>query len=99
MELLGNLLDNAWKWARRTVRLGIDGSAGACVITIEDDGPGVDDEQLRQLVQRGVRHDESTQGHGIGLSIVKSLVEALGGSMTFGRSAALGGLQVTACFK
>ncbi len=99
MELLGNLLDNAWKWAHRTVRLGIDGSAGACVITIEDDGPGVDDEQLRQLAQRGVRHDESTQGHGIGLSIVKSLVEALGGSMTFGRSAALGGLQVTACFK
>ena len=99
MELLGNLLDNAWKWARHRVRLDIDGSGASCVITIEDDGPGVEDEQLRRLMQRGVRHDESTEGHGIGLSIVKSLVEALGGSIEFGRSAALGGLQVIVYFK
>jgi signal transduction histidine kinase len=99
MELLGNLLDNAWKWAGGRVRLGIDGSGAACVISIEDDGPGVDDEQLRQLMQRGVRHDESTQGHGIGLSVVKSLIEALGGSIAFGRSADLGGLQVKLYFK
>lgn len=99
MELLGNLLDNAWKWANHRVHLAIDGSGASCVITIEDDGPGVEDEQVRRLMQRGVRHDESTQGHGIGLSIVKSLVEALGGSIEFGRSAALGGLQVVAYFK
>jgi signal transduction histidine kinase len=98
MELLGNLLDNAWKWASGRVRLSIEASGGACAITVEDDGPGVDDEQVQQLMQRGVRHDESTQGHGIGLSIVKSLVEALGGSIAFGRSAQLGGLRVSVYF-
>jgi signal transduction histidine kinase len=99
MELLGNLLDNAWKWARARVRLGIEGDGASCVITIEDDGPGVEEEQLRQLMQRGVRHDESTEGHGIGLSIVKSLVEALGGTVAFGRSSELGGLQVKVYFR
>ena len=95
MELLGNLLDNAWKWARTRVRLGIEASGASCVITIEDDGPGAGEAQLRQLLQRGVRHDESTEGHGIGLSIVESLVEALGGSIELARSTGLGGLRAT----
>jgi len=99
MELLGNLLDNAWKWARARVRLAIGGGGAACSITIEDDGPGVEEAQMRQLMQRGVRHDESTEGHGIGLSIVGSLVEALGGSIAFSRSPELGGLQVTVYFR
>jgi signal transduction histidine kinase len=99
MELLGNLLDNAWKWARARVRLAMEGGGADCTITIEDDGPGVEEAQLRQLTRRGVRHDESTAGHGIGLSIVGSLVEALGGSIAFSRSPELGGLQVTVYFK
>jgi len=99
MELLGNLLDNAWKWARARVRLAIEGGGADCTITIEDDGPGVEEPQMRQLMQRGVRHDEDTEGHGIGLSIVGSLVEALGGSITFSRSPELGGLQVTVYFR
>ena len=93
MELLGNLLDNAWKWADSRVRLSVDGSAGLLLV-IEDDGAGVGEARLQQLAQRGVRHDEDTEGHGIGLSIVKSLVEALGGDIEFGRSPELGGLQV-----
>jgi len=93
MELLGNLLDNAWKWADSRVRLSVDGDAGPLLV-IEDDGPGVDEEGLQQLARRGVRHDENTHGHGIGLSIVKSLVEALGGCIEFGRSPGLGGLRV-----
>lgn len=94
MELLGNLLDNAWKWADARVRLSVDGSSGPLLLVIEDDGAGVGDARLQQLAQRGVRHDEGTEGHGIGLSIVKSLVEALGGTVEFGRSPQLGGLQV-----
>ncbi|MCO6412797.1 MAG: sensor histidine kinase [Thiogranum sp.] len=93
MELLGNLLDNAWKWSRGRVQLTIADSAGV-QIRVEDDGPGVDASALAALTQRGMRHDESVPGHGIGLSIVKGLVEELGGTVTFGASAKLGGLRV-----
>ncbi len=93
MELLGNLLDNAWKWARSRVQLTIRAGVGLEIV-VEDDGPGVDDSMLQSLVQRGVRQDEAAPGHGIGLSIVKSLVQELNGSIVFSRSPALGGLQV-----
>lgn len=99
MELVGNLLDNACKWARTTVRLDIECGGPACVVTVEDDGPGIDDEQLDQLLQRGVRQDESTRGYGIGLSIVRSLVEALDGTIEFERSPQLGGLRVRVQFR
>ena len=94
MELLGNLLDNAWKWARSTVELAVSGAPGVQIV-IEDDGPGVDAADRQSLLQRGTRQDEHTPGHGIGLSIVKSLVEELGGSIEFTGSERLGGLRVT----
>jgi signal transduction histidine kinase len=93
IELLGNLLDNAWKWAASTVRLTVSGPAPLTLL-VEDDGPGVDAAVLRSLAQRGVRQDEKLPGHGIGLSIVKNLVEELGGEVAFSRSEILGGLQV-----
>lgn len=95
MELLGNLLDNAWKWSRSQVHLTISAEAGLEIV-VEDDGPGVDETLLQSLMQRGVRQDEAAPGHGIGLSIVKSLVQELNGSISFSRSPALGGLRVEA---
>jgi signal transduction histidine kinase len=93
MELLGNLLDNAWKWARSSVQLTIE-HGEECRILVEDDGPGIDAAGLQLLAQRGMRQDENIPGHGIGLSIVKNMVEELGGTLEFKESQSLGGLQV-----
>lgn len=93
MELLGNLLDNAWKWAASAVRLTVSGPSPLTLI-VEDDGPGVDADDLQSLAQRGLRQDETLPGHGIGLSIVRNLVDEIGGEMAFSASETLGGLQV-----
>jgi len=93
LELLGNLLDNACKWARQRVLVTIQGQPGLFVV-IEDDGPGCPPAVLQQLAERGVRLDESTVGYGLGLAIVKDIVEQYGGDIRFGRSSALGGFQV-----
>jgi signal transduction histidine kinase len=94
MELLGNLLDNAWKWAASTVSLTLHGPEPLMLI-VEDDGPGVTAPALQTLAQRGLRQDENLPGHGIGLSIVRNLVDEIGGEMVFSASEMLGGLQVT----
>jgi two-component system, OmpR family, sensor histidine kinase PhoQ len=99
MELLGNVLENAFKWARHTVLLtakrsgsGNDDS-GSLDLTIEDDGPGIPEERVDHLLQRGVRGDERVQGHGIGLSIVQDIVKAYNGSLKVSRSETLGGAR------
>ena len=94
MELLGNLLDNAWKWARQRIRLTIETGDKDLRIRIEDDGPGIAPEQQASLLRRGRRQDENRPGHGIGLSLVRGLVEDFGGTLHLATSATLGGLRV-----
>jgi signal transduction histidine kinase len=91
-ELLGNLLDNAGKWARARVRIVLSRHHG-WRLTIEDDGPGVPEEQRTRLGQRGVRLDEQTAGTGLGLAIARDIVAAYDGQLKFGLSR-LGGLEV-----
>ena len=99
LELLGNLADNACKWARGRVQVrvaerGGPGSVARLEIVVADDGPGCPDESLEHLVQRGVRLDESRSGHGLGLTIVRDIVDMHGGRLVLGRSEQLGGLEV-----
>ncbi|MCC6596441.1 MAG: GHKL domain-containing protein, partial [Rhodanobacteraceae bacterium] len=97
LELLGNLLENAFKWARRRVLLGTQVVAGeqraGMTLWVEDDGPGIADDQVEHLLQRGVRGDERVQGHGIGLSIVQDIVKAYRGELQVSRSPLLGGAR------
>jgi signal transduction histidine kinase len=93
-ELLGNLAENAAKWARTTVRLCGNTADAATVIVVEDDGPGIPETALDSALTRGARLDEAQPGTGLGLAIVSDLMEAYGGSLTLGRSS-LGGLRAT----
>ncbi len=95
LELFGNLLDNACKWARSRVRLGIaPAAAGELVFCVEDDGPGAPEALLNRLGGAGLRADEQTPGHGLGLSIVADIVAQYDGAISYGRSKNLGGLRV-----
>jgi two-component system sensor histidine kinase PhoQ len=93
-EILGNLLDNAFKWARSEIRVGASVDRGTLVLSVEDDGPGVPAEAARAILERGTRADESVPGHGIGLAVVRDIVSAYDGRIEIGRSA-LGGAAVT----
>lgn len=93
LELLGNLLDNACKWAASKVLCRIrDGEQIA--ILVEDDGTGLKDDDIHYLTQRGTRLDESVAGHGLGLAIVSDIVKLYGGTISFRRSPELGGLKL-----
>ena len=92
LELLGNLLDNACKWANGRVRCSLLTEGKALVFRVEDDGPGCSDAEIADITGRGVRLDEEVSGHGLGLAIAKEIVESYRGRIAFGRSSALGGL-------
>ena len=92
LELLGNLLDNAYKWAKQKIIINVETGA-TLVITIEDDGPGADAEKISELAKRGVRLDEKTEGHGFGLAIANDIVTDYNGSMTFSQSSVTSGLK------
>jgi two-component system sensor histidine kinase PhoQ len=99
MELLGNVLENAFKWAKRSVLLTTrpiaaqENRRDGLELIIEDDGPGIPEDRVEHLLQRGVRGDERVQGHGIGLSIVQDIIKAYSGSLKVTRSSALGGTR------
>jgi signal transduction histidine kinase len=88
-EMLGNLLDNACKWARSRVRLAasaeVAGEAGV-LIRVDDAGPGLDPSLQDTVLQRGVRADEASPGSGLGLAIVRDLAELYGGAVALERS-------------
>ena len=92
MELCGNLLENAFKWAESEVGVNIrnlnaqngalDESRKEISLVVSDDGPGVNDERKLSILQRGVRLDSQTPGHGLGLNIVKGIVDAYEGELS-----------------
>lgn len=96
-EILGNLLDNAGKWSTRCVELSLEQSDEAPLIVVTDDGPGVDEKEMANLGQRGLRLDEQTPGHGLGLAIVRDIVARYGGDIHFSTGAD-GGLRITVEF-
>lgn len=92
-ELVGNLLDNALRWAAGRVRLNGGEEAGGVWLAVEDDGPGMDAAQRQAAMARGARLDEQRSGSGLGLAIVKDLTELHGGRLSL-EEAAIGGLCV-----
>ncbi|MBE0509730.1 MAG: GHKL domain-containing protein [Chromatiales bacterium] len=86
LELLGNLLDNAFKWTAQRIRIEAWLEDGQLLIAIEDDGPGIAPEQIEPVMQRGTRLDEATPGHGIGMAMVRDIVAAYQGQLSIARS-------------
>ncbi|KQN55312.1 histidine kinase [Pseudomonas sp. Leaf48] len=93
LELLGNLLDNACKWADAEVRLSVVETVQGFELSVEDDGPGIPEDRRDQVFSRGTRLDEQTDGHGLGLGIVRDIVDAWGGTLSLLESE-WGGLKV-----
>jgi len=92
-EILGNLLENACKWAAARVRISGRQAGERILIKIGDDGPGIDPSQRGTALQRGVRLDECKPGSGLGLAIAQDLARLYGGTLTLGQSQ-WGGLEV-----
>jgi two-component system sensor histidine kinase PhoQ len=99
LELMGNLLENAFKWATRRVLLVVKTQPPSgrqrpgLRLSVEDDGPGIAADKIEKVLQRGVRGDERVQGHGIGLSIVQDIVHAYQGELVVDRSPEFGGAR------
>ncbi|MCK9394394.1 MAG: ATP-binding protein [Methylobacter sp.] len=98
-EIAGNLMDNACKWCRHTVKVNVSLSERkgrrnfAVLLEIEDDGPGIPVGKLAEILKRGVRADENIHGHGIGMAVVYDLVGLMGGLLEGKKSEALGGMK------
>jgi len=99
LELMGNLLENAFKWAGHHVLLVVKSQRqpgrprAGLLLSVEDDGPGIEEDKVEKILQRGVRGDERVKGHGIGLSIVQDIVRAYHGELIVDRSPEFGGAR------
>jgi signal transduction histidine kinase len=93
-DVFGNLLENATRHATAQVRISAERRGGRALITVQDDGPGLSDDQIATVTKRGQRLDTTGSGAGLGLAIVAEIVDANAGSISFARSS-LGGLSVT----
>jgi two-component system sensor histidine kinase PhoQ len=99
LELMGNLLENAFKWANHHVLLVVKSQRqpgrprNGLLLSVEDDGPGIEADKVEKILQRGVRGDERVKGHGIGLSIVQDIVRAYNGELTVDRSPEFNGAR------
>ncbi len=97
-EIVGNLLDNAAKWCEKNVSINLiqlkreEDEGFSFLFQIEDDGPGIPNNKLDEILQRGVRADENIHGHGIGMAVVNELTELLEGKLIAESSEALGGM-------
>lgn len=94
MELFGNLLDNACKWTNEAIKVTILKREDLQII-IEDDGPGITLEEIRKIEMRGHRLDEAGEGHGLGLSIVREIIDLNNAKINYGKSEKLGGLKIS----
>ncbi len=92
-EMVGNVVDNACKWAHKRVRIDIGRQGRNLRIIVEDDGDGLPEDQRREALRRGARLDESVPGSGLGLAIVQEIAGLYEGSLELGE-ASLGGLRV-----
>lgn len=98
-EIVGNLLDNACKWCRHSVKVSIALNQRksrrnfSLLLQIEDDGPGIPVGKFNEILKRGIRADENIHGHGIGMTVVYELIGLLGGKLEGGKSASLGGMS------
>ncbi|EGU30940.1 ATP-binding protein [Vibrio scophthalmi] len=98
-EMVGNLLENGYKWANSIIRVhaSLIDKENVCII-VEDDGPGIPDDQLEHVVKRGVRLDETTPGTGLGLNIVSEMVHSYRGNLSLTHSA-MGGVKAMLTMK
>jgi two-component system sensor histidine kinase PhoQ len=93
MEMLGNLMENACKYG--AARISVSGMMDdALILKVEDDGPGISDNQAADVLQRGHRADQQAPGQGIGLAVVADIVRAYKGNLSIGRSTGLGGAEM-----
>ncbi len=82
MELLGNLIDNAFKWCKQQITLSAQQDQEHVIIQVKDDGPGIQQHEIARILERGVRADQSIPGHGIGLAIVRDIIQVYGGDLS-----------------
>ncbi len=98
-EMVGNIMDNACKWCKKKVFVNVsknlrkDRKNYSMLIQVDDDGPGIPDSQLNEILKRGVRADENIHGHGIGMTVVYDLINIIGGKLEGGKSSSLGGMS------